>query len=649
MAPKSRKMLISVFVIAFLGIVASVLLRNSLLNWLIERNIKQLENKYPVNIEIKQAVFSGLNTVIIQGITIVPDSVDTLFTTSDIQFNIRLSSLLRGNIRLNGLLISNATVNLIKHSGVNNYSFLFQKEVKDTLTRPVRALGKRYNDILNLLFDVVPASVNLQNLALNYRTDSLNYTLEVPLLKIRDYNFETDFLFNDGIASYKWKGNGFINSPANNFDIHLFRTDIDTTPFYLFKNDVNLAINCDTVAFSLTELNYDEEVLTLIGQISAHNLLVRHWRISPKKVLIDNAALDYKINIGKNYYEIDSGSIASINKIKLHPWLFLQKEEQSKKYSIAAHIPTTSSQVFFNSLPHGLFTNFEDIKSSGELNYRLYFQLDESQPDSLMFSSKLTADHFKILEYGETNFAKINGEFLHTVYEKGNPVRSFNVGPSNPFYTPIDQISEFLKASILISEDGSFYYHQGFNEEMFAKSIATNYKEKRFVRGGSTISMQLIKNLFLTRNKTIARKVEEALIVWLIESNRLVSKVRMYEVYLNIIEWGPGIFGIGEASKFYFDKDPSALTLNESIFLAMIVPQPKGFRYQFDETGKLKEHTLAYYKVIAGHLLKKGLITEMAVASLNNEIQLKGDALNMVVKAVPDSVITNMVLPDEDF
>ncbi len=107
----------------------------------------------------------------------------------------------------------------------------------------------------------------------------------------------------------------------------------------------------------------------------------------------------------------------------------------------------------------------------------------------------------------------------------------------------------------MTSEDGSFFYHNGFNPNAFRESIVTNIKEKRFARGGSTISMQLVKNVFLTRNKTLARKIEEALIVWMIENKNLVSKQRMYEVYLNIIEWGPGIYGINQARQILFRKN----------------------------------------------------------------------------------------------
>src|SRR5664279_2476881 len=114
-----------------------------------------------------------------------------------------------------------------------------------------------------------------------------------------------------------------------------------------------------------------------------------------------------------------------------------------------------------------------------------------------------------------------------------------------------------------------------------------NIKERRFARGGSTITMQLVKNVFLNRNKTIARKLEEILLVWLIENQQLCSKERMFEVYLNIIELGPHIYGANEAAHFYFKKDASKLNLQESIFLASIIPKPKWFMYSFDKSGNL--------------------------------------------------------------
>ncbi|MEG2573877.1 MAG: biosynthetic peptidoglycan transglycosylase, partial [Bacteroides sp.] len=158
------------------------------------------------------------------------------------------------------------------------------------------------------------------------------------------------------------------------------------------------------------------------------------------------------------------------------------------------------------------------------------------------------------------------------------------------------------------------------------EALIHDLKVKRFARGGSTITMQLVKNVFLTRNKNIARKLEEALIVWLIESKHLTSKARMYEVYLNIAEWGPLIYGAKEAAEYYFDKKPSQLTANEAIFLASIIPKPKHFRKSFDADMQLRNNLDGYYRLIAHRLQVKGLITEEEADSVRAQIEVGGQA-----------------------
>ena len=138
--------------------------------------------------------------------------------------------------------------------------------------------------------------------------------------------------------------------------------------------------------------------------------------------------------------------------------------------------------------------------------------------------------------------------------------------------------------------------------------------------------MQLVKNVFLSRNKTIARKLEEALIVWLIENQGLSSKERMYEVYLNLIEWGPMIYGANEASRYYFNKDASRLTLAEAIFMASIIPRPKWFKYSFDENGHLRESNAGFYQLVSGKMLAKGWITSQDIEKLIPDVELKGPA-----------------------
>eukprot|EP01137_Pigoraptor_chileana_P020547 Opistho-2@83041 len=151
-----------------------------------------------------------------------------------------------------------------------------------------------------------------------------------------------------------------------------------------------------------------------------------------------------------------------------------------------------------------------------------------------------------------------------------------------------------MQKCVLTSEDPSFYSHRGFINEAFKESIAKNIKTRKFSRGASTISMQLVKNIFLTREKTLSRKLEEILLVYILENNHISSKERMLEVYFNIIEWGPNIYGIGEASQFYFQKRASDLNLNECLFLAIIIPSPKKFMYRLENDHELKPYAIPH-------------------------------------------------------
>jgi membrane peptidoglycan carboxypeptidase len=142
--------------------------------------------------------------------------------------------------------------------------------------------------------------------------------------------------------------------------------------------------------------------------------------------------------------------------------------------------------------------------------------------------------------------------------------------------------------------------------------------------------MQLVKNLYLERNKTIARKLEEMIITWLIEENRLVTKERMYEIYLNIIEWGPGVNGAQEAARFYFDKDVEDLTLAEAIFMAGIIPRPSHFMDSFDEDKSLRPWLKAYYADVSRKMLKREMISQKDFDALTPDIRLKGPARFML-------------------
>lgn len=140
-------------------------------------------------------------------------------------------------------------------------------------------------------------------------------------------------------------------------------------------------------------------------------------------------------------------------------------------------------------------------------------------------------------------------------------------------WVPYERISVHLKRAIIASEDAKFVDHEGFDWEGIQKAIEKNQKKGRFVAGGSTISQQLAKNLFLTPTKSMFRKAEEAIITLMLET--LWSKQRIFEVYLNVIEWGNGVFGAEAAARYYYNATAAQLVPEQAARLAGMVPNPR--------------------------------------------------------------------------
>lgn len=143
-------------------------------------------------------------------------------------------------------------------------------------------------------------------------------------------------------------------------------------------------------------------------------------------------------------------------------------------------------------------------------------------------------------------------------------------------WVPLRSISPYLVKAVLIGEDDKFWSHEGFDYEAIQKAIEKDIRAKKFKLGGSTISQQLAKNLYLSPSKNPVRKIREAIITWRIE--KALSKKRILELYLNVAEWGDrGIFGIEAASRAYYGKPASALGPEEAARLASVLPNPRRF------------------------------------------------------------------------
>jgi monofunctional glycosyltransferase len=160
-------------------------------------------------------------------------------------------------------------------------------------------------------------------------------------------------------------------------------------------------------------------------------------------------------------------------------------------------------------------------------------------------------------------------------------------------WVPLSRISPYLKKAVLIAEDDKFWSHEGFDYEAIQKAIEKDIKIKQFKLGGSTISQQLAKNLFLSPSKNPVRKIREAVITYRME--RALSKKRILELYLNVAEWGDkGIFGIEAASLNYYGKHASDLSPEEAARLAAILPNPRKYNPLSDRGYVLHRANLIY-------------------------------------------------------
>lgn len=162
--------------------------------------------------------------------------------------------------------------------------------------------------------------------------------------------------------------------------------------------------------------------------------------------------------------------------------------------------------------------------------------------------------------------------FVHVVYEPDGTRFELATGPGSEAWTPLREISPYLIHAVLLHEDGGFLHHHGFSVAAIRRAIVRNLESGRFAAGGSTITMQLAKNLFLSREKTLARKVQEALLTWWLET--ALEKREILELYLNVIEYGAGTYGIRAAAERFFGLQPAELGPAEAAYVAALLPQP---------------------------------------------------------------------------
>jgi hypothetical protein len=289
---------------------------------------------------------------------------------------------------------------------------------------------------------------------------------------------------------------------------------------------------------------------------------------------------------------------------RLHGTVELAREYQTVVAGL--EVPLAACQDLFNVLPEGLAPLLRGWRLDRSFALRLNVAFDSRKPNKSAIGFKLD-NNCRVssvpLEVAPSRFEQ---PFALDVEDESGAIQSTSFGPGTWGWTPLMAIAPYVESAVMVCEDGGFLHHDGFDREAIRNSIRENLRTMRFARGGSTVSMQLAKNLYLRRDKTIARKLQEAALTMLLEQS--FNKRQLLELYLNVIEFGPGIYGIGPAAKHYFDTTPERLTLAQSFFLISLLPNPKAKHFGAD--GLLRPGWMKYLSTLMKIAQKRGYIEE---------------------------------------
>ena len=278
---------------------------------------------------------------------------------------------------------------------------------------------------------------------------------------------------------------------------------------------------------------------------------------------------------------------------------------------VAMRLPPTPCSDVLNAVPASLLGEFSRFGLEGTISASMRLHFDAKRTEATELEVGVSDGCRFHRAPHAANLDQFRGVFRHRVPGGNGETLTFESGPGSRQWTPLSRVSPFLIHAVLSHEDATFFHHSGFAPDAFEVALARNLEEGRFAAGASTISMQLARNLFLSRDKTLARKLQEILLTWWLEKR--LTKEEILELYLNLIEFGPGTYGVGPAASHYFGRTPETLSPAESAFLAVVLPSPSAYHRQY-ERGRLSPSTLDRMEHLLRHMAAMGRIDHEALA-----------------------------------
>jgi hypothetical protein len=309
---------------------------------------------------------------------------------------------------------------------------------------------------------------------------------------------------------------------------------------------------------------------------------------------------------------------AAIDFRNLHAMVAATVENVGRRPRFAAtlRVKPVPCQTVLQALPGELVPYLQGFKLTGEFMTDLHIGVDLEDLDApIDLGGKVGIEGCNAKEAPAWVSAdRMMSTFEQTVeYEPGKWM-TFVVGPESPDWVPFDQLSPNLINSIMTTEDSGFFKHHGFIPSEFRSALQQNLQRGYFRLGASSITMQMVKNVLLSREKTLSRKLQEMFLTWYLEHH--LTKERIMEIYFNVIEFGPGIYGIGRAARHYFGKSAHDLEPQEAAWFSSILPNPKRRYVQYCHANGLPDAKWdAYVKRIMKRMHERGRLTDEQYAA----------------------------------
>ena len=262
--------------------------------------------------------------------------------------------------------------------------------------------------------------------------------------------------------------------------------------------------------------------------------------------------------------------------------------------------------ALLGSLPEPLRGPLDGMAVTGTLGAHARLAIDLAAPsaEGATLASRFTGECKVTAEPPAADVTQL-AEASEQRLNDGSRIR---VGKGEPEWVSLRPLPGHVAGAFVSAEDGQFYEHPGFDLHQIARSLEIDLRERRLARGGSTISQQLVKNAFLTQRRSFDRKLQEAILTWRLEAR--LTKHEILERYLNVIELGPRVWGIGRAARYWFDVAPRDLTVRQAAFLAALTSQPASMSRRVRKAGGLDPDSAERVAIVLRAMRRDGVITD---------------------------------------